>query len=122
HGHREGTQSSSGENTLLCSRGRRHQGRDPRLEEEARSKGLTGNNGNRDYRQSRRRSSSHDAEGRRQRRRSACRCEGRGLLRPFLYLTFENQARTGDKVFAREDVKLFCDLKSYIYLNGTVLD
>ena len=37
-------------------------------------------------------------------------------------LTFENQARTGDKVFAREDVKLFCDLKSYIYLNGTVLD
>ena len=37
-------------------------------------------------------------------------------------LTFENQARTGDKVFEREDVKLFCDLKSYIYLNGTVLD
>ena len=30
--------------------------------------------------------------------------------------------RTGDKVFEREDVKLFCDLKSYIYLNGTVLD
>jgi iron-sulfur cluster assembly protein len=37
-------------------------------------------------------------------------------------LTFENQARTGDKVFEREHVKLFCDLKSYIYLNGTVLD
>jgi iron-sulfur cluster assembly protein len=37
-------------------------------------------------------------------------------------LTFETQARTGDKVFARDDVKLFCDLKSYIYLNGTVLD
>ena len=37
-------------------------------------------------------------------------------------LTFESQARTGDKVFEREDVKLFCDLKSYIYLNGTVLD
>src|SRR6266513_1112566 len=36
-------------------------------------------------------------------------------------LAFENQARTGDKIFAREDVKLFCDLKSYIYLNGTVL-
>src|SRR5256885_10395982 len=37
-------------------------------------------------------------------------------------LTFESQTRTGDKVFEREDVKLFCDLKSYIYLNGTVLD
>ena len=37
-------------------------------------------------------------------------------------LTFESQSRTGDKVFEREDVKLFCDLKSYIYLNGTVLD
>ena len=37
-------------------------------------------------------------------------------------LTFESKARTGDKVFEREDVKLFCDLKSYIYLNGTVLD
>ena len=37
-------------------------------------------------------------------------------------LTFESQARTGDKVFERDDVKLFCDLKSYIYLNGTVLD
>lgn len=37
-------------------------------------------------------------------------------------LAFESQARTGDKVFEREGVKLFCDLKSYIYLNGTVLD
>ena len=37
-------------------------------------------------------------------------------------LTFETQQRTGDKVFEREGVKLFCDLKSYIYLNGTVLD
>src|SRR6266704_5455284 len=37
-------------------------------------------------------------------------------------LTFESQSRTGDKVFEREGVKLFCDLKSYIYLNGTVLD
>ena len=35
-------------------------------------------------------------------------------------LTFETQ--TGPESFAREDVKLFCDLKSYIYLNGTVLD
>ena len=37
-------------------------------------------------------------------------------------LAFETQARTGDKVFERENVKLFCDLKSYIYLNGTTLD
>ena len=37
-------------------------------------------------------------------------------------LAFENQSRTGDKVFEREGVKLFCDLKSYIYLNGTVLN
>ena len=37
-------------------------------------------------------------------------------------LSFETQTRTGDKVFEREGVKLFCDLKSYIYLNGTVLD
>src|SRR6266478_2283574 len=37
-------------------------------------------------------------------------------------LTFESQSRTGDKVFERDGVKLFCDLKSYIYLNGTVLD
>jgi len=37
-------------------------------------------------------------------------------------LTFESQSRTGDKVFEREGEKLFCDLKSYIYLNGTVLD
>src|SRR3972149_224767 len=33
-------------------------------------------------------------------------------------LSFETQTRTGDKVFEREGVKLFCDLKSYIYLNA----
>ena len=37
-------------------------------------------------------------------------------------LGFDTEARKGDKVFEREDVKLFCDLKSYIYLNNTVLD
>ncbi len=37
-------------------------------------------------------------------------------------LGFESEARRGDKVFEREDIKLFCDLKSYIYLNNTVLD
>jgi iron-sulfur cluster assembly protein len=37
-------------------------------------------------------------------------------------LGFESETRRGDKVFERADVKLFCDLKSYIYLNNTVLD
>lgn len=37
-------------------------------------------------------------------------------------LGFESETRKGDKIFEREDVKLFCDLKSYIYLNNTVLD
>jgi iron-sulfur cluster assembly protein len=37
-------------------------------------------------------------------------------------LGFESEARKGDKVFERDDVRLFCDLKSYIYLNNTVLD
>jgi iron-sulfur cluster assembly protein len=41
-----------------------------------------------------------------------------GLSQPEL----RNQARTGDKVFERDGIKLFCDLKSYIYLNGTMLD
>ena len=37
-------------------------------------------------------------------------------------LGFESEARKGDKVFERDEVKLFCDLKSYIYLNNTMLD
>ena len=37
-------------------------------------------------------------------------------------LGFDSEARKGDKVFEREDVRLFCDLKSYIYLNNTLLD
>ena len=37
-------------------------------------------------------------------------------------LGFESETRKGDKIFEREDVKLFCDIKSYIYLNNTVLD
>jgi len=36
-------------------------------------------------------------------------------------LQFEAKTRTGDKVFEKGGIKLFCDLKSYIYLNGTVL-
>jgi len=37
-------------------------------------------------------------------------------------LGFDSEPRKFDKVFERENVKLFCDLKSYIYLNNTVLD
>ena len=37
-------------------------------------------------------------------------------------LGFESEVRKGDKVFERDNVKLFCDLKSYIYLNNTMLD
>jgi len=37
-------------------------------------------------------------------------------------LGFESESRKGDKIFERENVKLYCDLKSYIYLNNTVLD
>src|SRR5438477_12728468 len=36
-------------------------------------------------------------------------------------LTFEPQSRTGDKAFEREHVKLFCDLKSHIYLHDSVV-
>ena len=58
----------------------------------------------------------------RQRRRLRVGVKGGGCSGLSYNLTFETQARTGDKVFERDGVKLFCDLKSYIYLNGTVLD
>ena len=61
-------------------------------------------------------------KGKRRRRRFARRREGRRLFGPVVQPDFETQARTGDKVFERDGIKLFCDLKSYIYLNGTVLD
>lgn len=34
----------------------------------------------------------------------------------------ESQERPGDKVFETSGVKIFCDLKSYLYLDDTVLD
>ncbi|HEV8131784.1 MAG TPA: iron-sulfur cluster assembly accessory protein [Acidobacteriota bacterium] len=37
-------------------------------------------------------------------------------------LKVESQQRPGDKVFETDNVKVFCDLKSYLYLNNTVLD
>jgi iron-sulfur cluster assembly protein len=37
-------------------------------------------------------------------------------------MRFETEKRTGDKIFEEHGVKLFVDLKSYLYLNGTTLD
>jgi iron-sulfur cluster assembly protein len=37
-------------------------------------------------------------------------------------MRFETEKRKGDKVFEEHGVKLFVDLKSYLYLNGTTLD
>lgn len=37
-------------------------------------------------------------------------------------LDLETTTRAGDKVFERDGVKVFVDLKSYLYLNGTILD
>ena len=37
-------------------------------------------------------------------------------------MQFETEKRSGDKIFEENGVKLFVDLKSYLYLNGTTLD
>lgn len=37
-------------------------------------------------------------------------------------VSFDTEVRPGDKVFEKDGVKLLCDLKSYLYLNGTELD
>ncbi|MBI4446779.1 MAG: iron-sulfur cluster assembly accessory protein [Acidobacteria bacterium] len=37
-------------------------------------------------------------------------------------MQYETEKRPGDKVFEENGVKLFVDLKSYLYLNGTTLD
>ena len=37
-------------------------------------------------------------------------------------MRFETEKRSGDKIFEENGVKLFVDLKSYLYLNGTTLD
>ena len=37
-------------------------------------------------------------------------------------LDFDNTSKEGDKVFLTTSVKIVCDMKSYLYLAGTVLD
>ena len=37
-------------------------------------------------------------------------------------LDLETKERPGDKVFERDGIKVFVDLKSFLYLNGTTLD
>ena len=37
-------------------------------------------------------------------------------------LAFENNSKPGDKIFESHDIKLFVDLKSFLYLVGTELD
>ncbi|MBI2822537.1 MAG: iron-sulfur cluster assembly accessory protein [Acidobacteria bacterium] len=37
-------------------------------------------------------------------------------------MDIETQARPGDKIFEADGVKVFCDLKSYLYLNNMTLD
>jgi iron-sulfur cluster assembly protein len=44
-------------------------------------------------------------------------CSGLSYL-----LDLETKERPGDKIFEREGVKVFVDVKSFLYLNGTVLD
>jgi len=37
-------------------------------------------------------------------------------------LDLETKERPGDKVFERDGAKVYVDLKSFLYLNGTILD
>ena len=37
-------------------------------------------------------------------------------------LGFDTQSRPGDQVLEVNGIRVFCDPKSYLYLNGTVLD
>lgn len=37
-------------------------------------------------------------------------------------LDFDNEQKQGDQVFEDKGVKLFVDMKSFLYLTGTVLD
>jgi iron-sulfur cluster assembly protein len=37
-------------------------------------------------------------------------------------LDFDNEDKTGDQVFMNDDIKIVCDLKSFLYLAGTELD
>lgn len=44
-------------------------------------------------------------------------CSGLSYL-----MDLETQERPGDKVFERDGVKVYVDMKSFLYLNGTTLD
>ena len=37
-------------------------------------------------------------------------------------LAIDTEERPGDKVFEKDGVKVFVDMKSFLYLNGTILD
>src|SRR5262245_54156678 len=37
-------------------------------------------------------------------------------------LAFEKEPETGDKVFEEQGVRIFVDVKSHVFLNGTTLD
>ena len=37
-------------------------------------------------------------------------------------MSIDNQTRQGDKVFDINGLKIYCDMKSLLYLNGTVLE
>lgn len=37
-------------------------------------------------------------------------------------LGFDNQLSEDDQVFEQDGIKLVCDMKSYLYLNGTEID
>lgn len=37
-------------------------------------------------------------------------------------LDFDNESRQGDMEFNHEDIRIVCDMKSFLYLCGTVLD
>jgi iron-sulfur cluster assembly protein len=44
-------------------------------------------------------------------------CSGLSYL-----LDLETKERPGDKIFERNGVKVYVDIKSFLYLNGTILD
>lgn len=50
------------------------------------------------------------------------RVKGGGCSGLTYELAFETESRKGDKVFESQGVTIFVDLKSLIYLKGTVLD
>jgi iron-sulfur cluster assembly protein len=44
-------------------------------------------------------------------------CSGLGYT-----LALDTESQPGDKIFEKDGVKVFVDLKSFLYLNGTTLD